>query len=318
MSLWDKFIGRAPKPSGDGKDKFSAETTKSIADALELVKLHIAFSDNGTYVVSTGREGKLMTAAQAFEQAHNRHPGDPMLHYAWASALDLAARFKTARTEMARLAEAHPDFLPARFAVDGWDNWESPFRFPEWNPSITSALPVISRQVQSAVLLPVRDGYSPRAALFLRDRAGDFQALDILKSARIDVTTVVSEITNPQVVAVNARIWDDPKNPYPLEALDFPLCARGRRDRRKYEYLCLQEDIDFAIIDARDRLLLNKRLPMPPRMREVNKRLLDLLVKSDGVEIPTDKAAADHWYNTVGRPAIKAHQQRLQPSDVKY
>jgi hypothetical protein len=154
--------------------------------------------------------------------------------------------------------------------------------------------------------------------LFLRDKAGDFRDLEVLKSAKIDITTVISDITNPQIVAINARIWDDPTNPYPLEALDFPLCQRGLTDRRKYEYLCLQEDIDFAIIDARDRLLLNKRLQIPPRMREVNQRLLKLLVGSDGIEIPLDKAGGDRWYDTVGRPAIKAHQSRLQPSDVRY
>ena len=318
MSLWDKLTGRTQKPNSTSNAELSPETERSIAEALDLMKLHVAFSDKGVYVASAGSEGKLMDVARAFELAHDRYPAKPMLHYAWASALDLAAQFKTAKAEMARLAEAHPDFLPARFALDGWDRWESPFRLPEWSPRTSSALPVVSRKVQSAVLLPVRDGYTPRAALFLRDKAGDFRDLEVLKSAKIDITTVISDITNPQIVAINARIWDDPTNPYPLEALDFPLCQRGLTDRRKYEYLCLQEDIDFAIIDARDRLLLNKRLQIPPRMREVNQRLLKLLVGSDGIEIPLDKAGGDRWYDTVGRPAIKAHQSRLQPSDVRY
>ncbi|MGA2721483.1 MAG: hypothetical protein ABSG79_03630 [Bryobacteraceae bacterium] len=317
MSLWDRLKGRTQRADPANED-LSQEVKRSISESLELIKLHVAFSGKGVYVASAGAEGKLMDAARAFESAHRSYPALPMLHYAWASALDLAAQFRTAKTEMESLAECHPDFLPARFALEAWDQWESPFRHPEWSPSNPSALPILARKVQTAVLLPVRDGYTPRAALFLRDAAGDFRNLQLLSSARIDITTIISEITSPQVVAVNARIWDDPSTPYPLEALDFPLCQRGHSDRRKYQYLCLQENIDFAIIDARDRLLLNKRLTMPPRMRQVNQKLLNLLIGSDGVDIPLDKAAGDRWYSMVGRPAIKAHQSRLQPSDIQY
>ena len=49
------------------------------------------------------------------------------------------------------------------------------------------------------MLLQVRDGLTPRSALFLRDAAADFQDINVLNSAKIDITTVISEVTNPQV-----------------------------------------------------------------------------------------------------------------------
>jgi hypothetical protein len=258
-----------------------------------------------------------MEAARAFEKAHQLLPEDPALHFAWASALHLAMQYQTAEEEMRRLAAASPQFLLARFALDGWAHWQSPFLAPEWSSMVTRGLSVIAPGLQTTVLLPVIDGISPRAALFLRDRQGDFQNVNVLNAAKIDLTTVISTINKPQVVAVYACIWDDPNNPYRLEAVDFPLRHRGHIVRRTYEYLCLQEDIDFAVIDANDRVLLNRRIPMPGRMREVNQQLLEILRESEGSDIPVGEAYS-RWYETVGRPAIKAHQGMLRPADVRY
>ena len=71
------------------------------------------------------------------------------------------------------------------------------------------------------------------------------------------------------------------------------------------------------VIDARNRVLLNKRVPMPRRMREVNQQLLNLLRKSEGSNIP-DGEAYSNWYDAIGRPAVKAHQALLRPADVGY
>jgi hypothetical protein len=268
-------------------------------------------------VAGAGYEGHVMDAARAIEKAHKLQPDNPALHFAWASALHLAMQYQTAEEEMRRLAAANPQFLLARFALDGWAHWKSPFLTPEWSSSVTRGLSVIAPGLQTTILLPVIDGITPRAALFLRDSQGDFQNVNVLNAAKIDVTTVISSINKPQVVAVYAAIWDDPNNPYRLEAVEFPLRQRGHSVRRTYEYLCLQQDIDFAVIDARNRILLNRRIPMPRRMREVNQQLLKLLLQSDGSEIPADDAYS-RWYDAVGRPAIKAHQGMLRPADVRY
>jgi tetratricopeptide (TPR) repeat protein len=293
------------------------EPSQLISIALEIIRKCVRFDGKFFSVAGAGSEGEVMGAARALARAYELQPANPALHFAWASALHLAMQYKTAEEEMKRLVEAHPQFLLARFALDGWEQWKSPFLMPEWSPTVTSGLSAIAPGLHTIVLLGVLDGIAPRATLFLRDAQGDFQNARVLNSAKIDVTTVISTITEPQVVTLNACIWDDPKNPYRVEAVDFPLRQRGHIVRRTYEYLCLQQDIDFAVIDARNRVLLNKRISMPQRMREVNQRLLKLLRESDGSKIPTDEAYTN-WYDAIGKPAVKAHQGLLRPSDVRY
>jgi len=293
------------------------EPSQLVPVALDVIRKCVRYDGRFISVEGAGSEGSVMDAVRAFEKAHRLQPQDPLYHFAWASSLHLAAQYKTAEEEMQRLVQANPQFLLARFALDGWALWKSHFLLPEWSPAVTRGLPVLAHEVKVAVLLPVLDGITPRAALFLRDSQGDFQNVGVLRAARIDVTTVVSTINNPQVVANYGCIWDSPTNPYRLEALEFPLRQRGHIVRRTFEYLCLQQDIDFVVIDARNNVLLNKRLPMLQRMREVNQQLLKLLRESDGQNIPTDAVYAD-WYERVGRPAIKAHQGLLRTSDVRY
>ena len=295
----------------------SNDTSQLVSAALEIIRKCVHLDATAFTVAGAGSEGAVMDAARAFERAHKLQPENLTLHFAWASALHLAMQYQTAEEEMRRLATANPQFLLARFALDGWTQWKSPFLTPEWSATVTRGLPVIAPGLQSTVLLPVIDGITPRAALFLRDSQGDFQNAHVLNSARIDITTVISTINKPQIVTVNACIWDDPKNPFRIEAVEFPLRQRGHIVRRTYEYLCLKQDLDFAVIDARNRVLLNRRIPMPRRMLEANQQLLKLLLQSDGSDIPTDDAYS-RWYDAVGRPAIKAHQGMLRPADVRY
>lgn len=316
MRLWDKLAGRLER-EGDSRE-VPSEVQELVSAALGIIKQQISFESGQILISSSGSEGKVAQAANLLEQAHRKCSADPNLHYAWASALHIAAQFKSAHEEMLRLAGTHPTFLPAQFAIKGWDLWESPFSLPEWGPGNTGNLPVVARGVQTAVLRPVRECITPRAAVFLRDRTGDFRDLNALNTARIDITTVVTDVRQPQLAAVYARIWDNPKDPYPVEILDFPLRQRGSPDRRKYEYLCLQDTIDFVIIDARDRLLLNKRFPIPSRMRAAHAELAKLLLDSEGTSIPTDANDSENWYRNVGLPAIRAYQSRSKVSDIRY
>ena len=61
-----------------------------------------------------------------------------------------------------------------------------------------------------------------------------------------------------------------------------------------------------------DVVLLDRRIPMPRRMREVSQQLLKLLLQSDGSDIPTDDAYS-RWYDAVGRPAIKCQGRDKTP-----
>jgi hypothetical protein len=291
------------------KKELSLEASRHVSAALEIVEAQVRIERGFVQVESTGAGEKLMEAAHKLEEAHKLHPRNPLLHYAWASALHLAWQHKSAEDEMRGLAQSNPDFLLAGFAIEGWERWAPPFKLPPWSSNTTSVHPAISASVVTGVLLAVRDGLEPRATLFLRDTGGDFRDVRALRSARLDITTVISPVTNPQIVGIYASIWDDPSRPpFQVEALGAPLFPRGHSSRSKYESLCVHRDIDFVVIDNHDRILLNKRLPMSGNMRQANQRLLKLLKASAGREISEPELM----------DAIMSHQRAFSHSHVRY
>lgn len=285
----------------------SVEASALVSEALEIIESKAVQIVPGGIIQFGGDASQAMRAAEILAQARRPQPADPWLHYAWASALHLAMQYKTAREEMERLSEAHPTFHWARLAVEGWEQWAGFFTLPPWEPGISTVHPAISAEVKRGYVLGTRHGLQPRATLFLRDASGDFQGLSTLSSTRIDITTVLSD-TEPLLAVVYARVWDNPKNPYQVEALGLPLNPRGSKQRCKYEYLCLQEGIDFAIIDNRDQILLNKRLPVPDRMKKAHAELFNRLSASPGREYSEAELIG----------AVRAFQNRFSLSDVRY
>ncbi|MEW6092980.1 MAG: hypothetical protein AB1531_03340 [Chloroflexota bacterium] len=285
----------------------SNDALKLVAEALAIIDTSAIQIMSGGYIKYSGTDSESMRAAEILGEAHGLEPGDPWLHYAYASALQLASQYKTGREEMEKLAQAHPDFLPARFACEGWDKWDGLFALPPWSREIKSVHPAISAALKGGYVMGTRDGLRPRATLFLRDAGGDFANTNVLQTVRIDITTMLSD-TRPPLAIVYAKIWDNPKSPFQVEALGAPLYPRGHAQRCKYEYLCLQQEIDFAVIDNRDQILFNKRLPMPARMKQVNAQLLKLLQGEAGHEISDSELVS----------AVRTYQGRYSLDDVKY
>jgi hypothetical protein len=278
-----------------------------VTEALAIIDTSAIQIMSGGYIKFSGEGSQSMRAAEKLGEAHRLQLDDPWLHYAYAAALQLAAQYKTGREEMEKLAQAQPDFLLASFAIKGWDCWDGLFALPPWSPEIKSVHPAISSALKAGYVMGTRDGIHPRATLFLRCAGGDFANPQVLQNARIDMTTVVSD-THPLLAIVYARIWDNPQSPFRLETLGAPLYPRGFAQRCKYEYMCLQEDIDFTVIDQRNKILLNKRLPMPVRMKQAHSRLLRSLQEEAGYEISDAELVS----------AVRAFQSRFSPDDVRY
>jgi len=96
--------------------------------------------------------------------------------------------------------------------------------------------------------------------------------------------------------------------PY-FEAFDLPLGPRGSKDRLNYEFLCLQEDIDFAVIDRSDRILLNKRISIPAAMQQTNRQILKLLIQApDGPDVSDAEL----------HNALTEHKYRVPLSAIRY
>jgi TolB-like protein len=300
---------RSPLKAISAAEPLSEEASACIVEALGIIDSQVALMADGTSIVSsTGSEGKVMEAARKFEEALRRHPDNPFLRYAYAASLHLALQHKSAENEMRRCAETHPDFILARLALEGWGKWQPVFKLPPWGPATAAVHPAISRTVKTSVLVSVSDAAVPRAAVFLRDAQGDFRDLRALQSARIALASVVSPVRDPQVIGIYAKIFDNPADPYGVEILEIPFRPRGDSIRSRYEYLCLQDDVDFIVLDRDDRILVNKRLPIPPNMRAENARIFRMLEASDGSEF-----SAPLFMN-----AILEHQRKFAPSSVRY
>lgn len=303
---WFSKKQSSPPPASPG---LSEEVTGLVRSALQIVDQHVAFSGAAFVVTGTGSEGGLMEAATHFEKAHHAQPDSAPLHYAYCSALSLAMQFKTARDEMEALAAAHPDFSLARWALAGWDEWRSPLTLLEWSPATTEVPPALSDAVLGCTLRPVREGINPRAAYFFRDRGGDLQDLKALKRARIDITTVVDEQSSSiPVVGIYARVWDNPSDALGMEAHELPLSSHGAQSRMACQYLTTQRDIDFVVLSADGRILLNRRMEMPERMLAANLQLAQLLDRPEGHEYERFEIVQ----------AVTTHQQDYAAATVAY
>ena len=269
----------SPAPAIDAAQRATALTLEAVT-ALEA-NVTIA---PGMMSALSGPDSPVGLAADRLGDAQRLRPDDVRLHYAWASALAVAAQWQTARAEMDRLLVDHPDFHPARSAVDGWERWTPLFGLPPWGPAVTSPHPSILRRVTRTLLVATRDGLEPRATLFIRDAAGDLSA-DAVAGARVDLATVISPVAaTPQLVVLYARIWDQPTSPFRIEQLGMPFQPRGNVDRMAYELLGGQADLDVVVLSATGSVLLNRRLVIPPGMRATLERLLAMLTANDGAE----------------------------------
>jgi len=280
----------------------------NIFEAIELIEAQVHIEPDYINIKSTGSKGEIMEAVEKLKATFELHLENPILHYAYASALDLAAQHKTAKDEMQKCLENHPNFILAKLAIDGWDNLRSLFTLPPWSIDTSSVHPAISQIVKTCILLSTRDNIIPRATLFFRDSQNIFQNIQALRSARIEIASVISPVTNPQVIGIYAKVFDDPVNPFSIECLEIPFRQRGDSTRCRYEYFCIQKEINLVIIDENNNIMLNKRLPISKKMRNVNRKIFNMFMKSNGKSIS----------NSQLMEAIISHQQKIDPVDVDY
>lgn len=290
-----------PTEKKEQESKSPSETpiaSKNISEAIDIIESIIDIKRDFVTIKSSGLEGKSGDAIKKFQAEFLRYPENPIIHYAYASCLHFAMQYKTAEVEMRKCAIAHPDFILAKLALDGWSQWRNPFTLPPWGANIEKVHPVLSQWIKTSVLLSVRDGILPRAAIFIRDNGGDFQDIFALRYT-ITIDSVISSVKDPQVIGNYTKIYDDPNNPYIDEILQTPFRPRGNSTRSMYEYLCIQKDIDVVIIDKNDRILLNKRVSISREMQLTNDKIFKMLAASDGREISNSELVS----------AILQHQQ---------
>ncbi len=311
MGLFGKlFGGKKDKAGHKSYPAISPEAQEQIDKALDIFSGSVEPVDGTAVMVvkGVGGAGKVHDGVMHLKQAFELQPDSPWLHFAYASGLLLDLQGKTAQEEMEKLVAAHPDFAPAKLAMEGKARWDSHFVFPEWDSSSREIPPSIAARVKTLVSLQTREGIVPRATVFYRDSADNFNDVTALRNARIEAAGVLGEGAGPRIFGLYLAVYDNPGNPLRLEEVAAPFMPRGQYERMIWEYFCRQTDFDFVVMDHQDRVMLNRRIGMSKRLRSVNKTLLSLLAREPGKDYSTREIME----------AVFAFQQKVDPNQVTY
>lgn len=311
MNIFSRLFGRKQnaarigQPEGDDPGLQDPRVPKAISALMANVTL-----SRGTYTVEgTGSEGPVMATANLFKELHEAYPQSPNLHFAWAASLQVALQGETAANVLAACVQSHPGFWLAKVTQkqNALVNW-NPFFLPSFSPQPgTQVHPVINQTVSANILLATRQGILPRAVIFLRDASDEFAVLK-LSSCKIEFVTTISEITNPQVVAINGRIHDDPTNPFQCEIVMCPIYPFGDKERLPYELFVRQPMYDFVILDGTGRVKYIRHITPSGRMKAAHARLAQMLDTMEGLELSTNEVLS----------AIRRHQSIFDPKKIAY
>jgi len=283
MTFFKKFFG---KKTGSDYAVSSKKALTCITEALAIIDSQIAFDFESSEVTIHDTGGQLINARMKLETAFKSQPDNPLLHYAYASALHCAGQIQSARKEMERCWLAHSDFKLASIALNSWDNWSSFFTLPPWNSNICKVPACISKILQTSMLVPVRKRIRPCAVQFIRDVDDDFHNIKSLKSNKIQTMNMISPITDPQIFALFIAINKNPGKPLRVHETDCPIKLRGDWMRLRWELFCMQTAFDLVIVNKDDFVLFNVRLEMSKKMIATNKKMLALIDDADGRDIP--------------------------------
>ncbi len=291
MTFLKNFFGK--KTVSDGVSDytvFSKKASTCITDALAIIDSQIESDFESSEINIRNDAGQLIEASLRFKTAHQLQPENPLLHFAYASALHCAGQIQSARKEMERCQLAHSDFKLASMALNSWDNWWSLFMLPPWNSEKRKFRKIsagISKILQTSILLPVRERICPHAVQFIRDVNDDFHNLKSFKSAKIQTMNMISPITDPQIFALFIAINKNAGKPLRVQETDCPIKPRGDWSRLRWELFCMQTAFNLVIVDKDDFVLFNVRLKMSKKMISTNKKMLAMIDDADGRDIPT-------------------------------
>ena len=277
----------------------------NITRPIEALASLVTIASPGTYQFSRNDATKAL--AEDIGTLHRQYPCSPELHYAYAVALQLNLMGETANKVMAECAKAHPTFWIADLTMrrNSLFTW-NPLTCPQFAPVVGNAVhDSINRILSKALLLTTRRGIIPRAVVFQRDDGFDTSALP---SCKMDFITTVSPVRDPQVIAINACIWDNPSDPYRTEVLACPFEKRDSETRFRYELFARQKDFDFVIVDRAGRIKYTRSITPSNRMKAVNDQLARMFDTSEGREIP----------ESMFMGALRQHTTMVNPNTIIY
>jgi hypothetical protein len=270
---------------------------------------NITLSIENNSVDGAGAHGPVMAAIQLFEELSEIYPNSKYLHYALAAALQIAVQGKAAKAELDACIKSHPRFWLAcatqkQKALLSWNL----FFLPEFIPQLDAQIhPLLQQMVNTDTLLATRLGIIPRAVLFVRD-ADDALARATLESAEMAFTSIISGITNPQVVAINGNIWHDASDHFQIEVLQCPFRPFGAQSRLPYELFVRQATFDVVVLDSAGTVVYIRTITPSARMQATNNQLAQMFDTDSGIKLTANDI----------QQAIKRHQDSHDINTITY
>ena len=297
-------------PAGRRQDQDDAGLhDPRLAQAMDALMANVTISPAGNEIDGAGAAGPVMDAVEIFSALHDAYPYSKYLHYAWAAALSVAAQGKTAMAVLDACIQLHPGFwlaeaTKAQKALISWN----PFYLPECTPQPGEAVhPFIQQVAVGDVPMAIRQGIVPRAVIFLRDIHDELDAAT-LASSPIAFTTVISEVNNPQVVAIYGRIEDDPTDPYQIAILQCPLRPFGAPARLPYELFVRQTTFDVVVLDVAGMVKAIRTLTPSTRMKTAHARLAQVFQTTSGPKLSAHDISK----------AVQRHQEKYDVTRIEY
>jgi predicted Zn finger-like uncharacterized protein len=293
--------------SSGGTTEYLGMKDERIARLINAVASQVTITQPGS--CSIRRMEATVLFAKELGELHREYPRSAELHYAYAAALEVNSLSEEAARVLEECTKAHPNFWLAkvvsqRQCLSTWN----PFLCSEFDPSETTQVhEAIDSVLSRTLLLTTRDGMLPRATVFQRDGSDEFD-VSVLQSCKIDFLTTISPVTDPQVVAINICIYDDPTNPYRTEILFCPFSSLQDERRFACELFVRQDDFDFVIVDGRGKVKYRRGVEPSQRMQAVHATLAHMLDEIPSQEIPESRYMQ----------AIRQHTTMVNPNTLQY
>jgi hypothetical protein len=235
-------------------------------------------------------------------------PDEPLAHLIYTLALELNGKAMSAATDLGACCVRFPEFVTANLIRRrDWLWVANPLKLPPFNAHDPLIHPAINAMLISSIVFLTRDGCMPRAVAFLKDARGDFDPA-LLGDARMQFTTLISQVTDPQVIAMMGRIYDNPTSPFDLEDLEAPFRPHPHDRRVTLEFFVRQETFPFVIVNAEGRVLHTREIAVSPRMAIAHAELERRFETDLGRDVSLDE---------LGR-AFRTHQAQVNPGRVQY
>lgn len=297
---------RATTKSAPGE---TVEKDEQLVRAINLVTRNLDFPKQEFF---QGRikatESECSEALELLREVKNRRPEDVSANAMYVFALEIAGKGVSAATELNECCERFPDSWQLDLIRRREWLWiANPLKLPWFNAQDEKIHQAINANLLSSLIILCSQGALPRAVMFLKDVAGEFDRKQ-LASTRMLFTTIISPVTSPQLIAVMGRIFDSPSNPFNIEDVEAPFRPPGHHRRVTFEFFVRQPSFDFVIVDSNGRVIHSRTISVSDRMAAVHKELQTRFETEPG----SDTSTADLM------SAIRRHQMQVNQDSVPY